>query len=182
MFDEMKTKSDQVISLVKDDLAMIKSGRAKPEMVEKIMIEAYPGTKLPLVELASITAPDPHLLMIQPWDAAVVKAVASGLAVAEMHLNPTVDGSVIRISLPPLTQDRRQDLVKIVKQKLEGGKEMLREVRNDTKRQGDAQKGKPNVSEDDIFKWHEELQKIHEEDVAKLEAMASAKEAELMAI
>lgn len=182
MFDEMRRKSEQVLSLVKDDLAMIRSGRAQPQMVEKVMIEAYPGTRLPLQELASITAPDPHLLMIQPWDSSVVKQVAAGLSSSDLKLNPVVDGQVIRISLPALTQERREDLVKMVKQKLEGGKEMLRDVRNDTKREVDGQKGKPGVSEDDIYSWHEELQKIHDDYIAKLEAMAEVKEKELREI
>ena len=182
MFEDMKRKSEQVLLLIKGDFQMIKSGRARPTMVEKIMIEAYPGTKLPLVELASITAPDPHLLVIQPWDVSVVRQVAAGLAASDMHLSTVVDGNVIRINIPSLTEDRRKEMVKIVKQKLEGGKEMLRDVRNDAKKHTDEQKGKPGVSEDDIFTWHEEIQKIHDDYCQKLEAMATEKEKELMEI
>lgn len=182
MFQTMKQNSERVLQVVKDDLAMIKSGRATPTMVEKIMIEAYPPSKMPLVELASITAPDPHLLVIQPWDSTVVKQVVSGLSASDMHLNPTVDGNVIRIPISPLTEERRLEMVKMVKQKLEKGKEMLRDVRNDAKREVDAKKGSAGVSEDDIFTWHEELQKIHDDYVVKLEAIALEKEKELMAI
>lgn len=182
MFETLKKNSERVLQLIKDDLAMIKSGRAQPTMVEKIMIEAYPPSKMPLVEVASITAPDPHLLVIQPWDTSIVKQVVTGLSASDMHLNPTVDGAIIRISIPALTQERRLELVKMVKQKTEGGKEMLRDVRNEAKHEVDSQKGKPGVSEDDIFGWHEELQKIHDSYVVKLDEMAKEKEKELMEI
>lgn len=182
MFDDLKKKSEQVLTIVKDDLDMIKTGRAQPQMVERIMIEAYPPAKMPLVELASITAPDPHLLVIQPWDSSIMRQVVSGLSASEMHLNPVSDGNLIRIAIPTLTEERRLDLVKMVKQKLEGGKEMLRDVRNDAKRDVDGKKGQPGISEDDIFSWHDELQKIHDEYVTKLEFMAQEKEKELMEI
>ena len=182
MFDDLKKNSERVLQIVKDDLAMIKSGRATPTMVEKIPIEAYPPNKMPLVELASITAPDPHLLVIQPWDNSVIKQVVSGLSASDMHLNPVVDGNIIRISIPSLTEDRRLDMVKMVKQKLEKGKEMLRDVRNEAKRDVDLKKGSSGVSEDDIYKWHDELQKIHDDFVVKLDALATVKEKELMAI
>ena len=182
MFDKMKAKMEELVKMMTADLAGVKTGRAKPNMIEQVMIEAYEGQRMPLVELASISAPDPHMLMIQPWDQSIVKKIEAGLRIADLQLNPVVDGQMIRISVPPLTEEKRRDLVKLVKQKLEGGKEMMRGVRNDEKREIDHKKGEPGVSEDDIRNWLEEMQKIFEGYTEKLEEMGKKKEGELMEI
>ncbi len=182
MFDDFKQQLDEVIGMVEGDLQSVKTGRAKPDLVEQVLVEAYPGTRLPLVELASITAPDTHMLTISPWDKSVLKAIAAGLNASDLHLNPVIDGELIRINIPPLTEERRRDLVKLTKQKIEGGKEMLREVRTEQKKNIENKKGDAGVSEDDIHAWVEELQKIFDSYVEKLEAMFEQKEKELMVI
>jgi ribosome recycling factor len=178
----MLKKLEAVLKLIGDDLVGIKTGRAKPAMVEQIKVEAYEGTYLPLVELASISAPDPHMLLVQPWDQSVVKRIEAGLRKADQSLNPAVDGSVIRISIPPLTEERRKDLVKLVHQKIESGKEMMRGVRNDMKRDIDGMKDDAGVSEDDIRDWMDQMQKHHDEFMKRLEEMGEKKEHELMEI
>lgn len=182
MFDQMNEHMEQVIKVVEEDLAMVRTGRAKPDLVERTMIEAYPGTVLPLIELATISAPDSHMLVVQPWDQSVLKKVETGLQKSDLNLNPVVDGQVIRISIPPLTEERRLDLVKLTKQKIESGREMLREVRNDTKKEIDGKKGEPGVSEDDIKQWLDKMQEIHDTFMERLETIGEAKEKELMAL
>jgi ribosome recycling factor len=180
MFDDLKPKMDQVIKVVEDDLAMVRTGRAKPNLVEQVEIEAYPGTRLPLRELATISAPDTHMLTIQPWDKSILKAIEVGLNKSDLNVNPVNDGQLIRISIPPLTEERRLDLVKLTKQKIEAGREMLRDERNEAKKNIDHKKGEPGVSEDDIKHWLEELQQIHDEYMKKLEDIGAVKEKELM--
>lgn len=182
MFEAMKRKMEKVLTVVQEDLNLIKTGRAKPSLVENIQIEAYPGSRMSLVELASITAPDPQMLLIQPWDQSVIKKIAADLSKSELQLNPAIDGQVIRITIPPLTEERRRDMVKLVKQKVESGKEMLRSVRNDTKKDIDAQKGESGVSEDDIRSWLEEMQDIYESFAGKVEDLGEAKEKELLTL
>jgi ribosome recycling factor len=182
MFDDVRNTMDQVMRVVAADLDMVRTGRAKPSLIEEVLIEAYEGTRLPLKELASINAPDPHMLTIQPWDQSVLKKIETGLQKSELHLNPVVDGQMIRISIAPLTEERRLDLVKLTKQKLESGREMLRNARNEAKKDIDGKKGMPVVSEDDIKHWLEDLQKIHDEYMVKLEEMGEKKEKELMTI
>jgi len=182
MFDDMKKNLDQTLAVVKDDMMMIKTGRAKPSLIEGVEVEAYPGTWLKLMEVATISAPDSHLLVIQPWDQSVIKHIVTGLNKSEMQLNPVVDGTIVRISIPPLTEERRKDLVKLVKQKIESGKEMMRGVRNDIKKEIEDKEGDAGVSEDDVRRWLDEMQKVYEDYIAKLDELGEHKEAELMEI
>lgn len=183
LFDEMKRKLEATLKVVEEDLGMIKTGRAKPSLVEHILIEAYEGAgRMPLMELSSITAPDPTMLVISPWDQTVVKKILSGLAQSDLHLNPVMDGNVIRIAIPPLTEERRRELVKMVHQKVEGGKEMMRDVRNDTKKMVDHQKDEADVSEDDIKRWLLEMQNLFDDYIEKLENLGEEKEKELMVL
>jgi ribosome recycling factor len=182
-FDDMKKKLETTLSVLSEDLGMIKTGRAKPSLVEHVMIEAYDGAgKMPLNELSSITAPDTTMLVIQPWDQSVIRKIVQGLSQSDLNLNPVLDGNIIRISIPPLTEERRLEMVKLVHMKIEGGKEMMRDVRNDVKRMVDKQKDTPDVSEDDIKRDLEEMQKIFDGYVEQLQDMGKAKEQELMSL
>ena len=180
MFDKMISHMQKVLLLVEDDLKLIKTGRAKPSLVEHVKVEAYEGQVMPLIELASITAPDPHTLLISPWDKTIVDKIYKTLSVGEQSLNPVVDGDLIRISVPPLTQERREELVKLVKQRLEAGRQMLRQLRNDTKKDIDAMEGEPGVSEDDVKRYLDDMQKKFDEFLVKLEDLGKTKEKELM--
>ena len=182
MFEDMRKKLEGVMELIKDDLNGIKTGRAKPSLIEHIKIEAYEGTLLPLVELASISAPDPHMLVVQPWDQSVIDKIEKGLAKSEMKLNPVVDGNIIRITVPPLTEEARRDLVKLVNQKIESAKDMVRGIRNDNKREIDSRKSEGGVSEDDIRGWLDEMQEIYDDYMKKLDELGELKEKELMEI
>ena len=160
-------------------MATVKTGRAKPSLVENVSVEAY-GTRMKLMELATISAPDTTMIMINPWDKGNLAAIERGIASAGLNINPVVESDHIRIVIPPLTQERRQEMVKLVKQKLESGKQMVRDVRLKYKKMIDDQKGKPGVSEDNISADLETLQKKMDEYVAKLEKVVQEKETELM--
>jgi ribosome recycling factor len=181
MFDpgQFTRDSEKVQQVVRDDMATVRTGRAKPSIVENVMIEAY-GTQMRLVELAAISAPDPGLIVVSPWDKSVLQAVEKGIAASGLNLNPVVDGDQIRIVIPSLTQERRQEMVKLVKQKLETGKQMMRDVRLKHKKMIEDQKGKPGVSEDDIENDLKKLQTATDGAIAQLEKLSSEKEVELM--
>lgn len=174
-----KTDAEKVVSVVQDDLATVRTGRAKPSILENVSVEAY-GTRMRLQELAAITAPEPSMLIVAPWDKSVLQAVEKGIASAGLNLNPVVDGDQIRIAIPALTQERRQELVKAVKQKIESGREMMRDVRLKHKKEVDGQKGKPGVSEDNIAYGLDQLQKDTDAMMEKLELIGKQKEQELM--
>ena len=183
LLEQARQGFEGVLGVVRGDLAVVKTGRAKPDLVENVMVEAYEGqSKLRLVELASVTAPDPQQLVIKPWDQTILSKIEKALAASELQVNPVVDGEIIRISIPPLTEERRRDLVMLVHKKLEAGKNLLRGERQEIKSKIEDQKGEAGVSEDDIFRQLEELQKLTDEFMDKIDQMGKAKEAELMKV
>src|SRR3989338_4391012 len=115
LLSEARNNMEAVMDVVREDLSTVKTGRAKPALVEHIEVFAY-NTKMPLIELATISAPDPHLLVVQPWDESILENITKAVAASDLHLTPVVDQSIIRIQIPPLTEERREELVKLVMQ------------------------------------------------------------------
>ena len=177
----LKTRIEQTLEVVKKDLSSVRTGRAKPSLVEEVKVEAY-GTYLSLREVATITAPDPSLITISPWDKSLVGAVSAGINKAGLNLNAIVDGDVIKIAIPPLTQERREELVKLVHQKIESGKVMIRQIRTEIKEEIEAEKGESGVSEDNIKAWLESMQRQVDGAIVKLEELGKEKEKELMTL
>lgn len=172
-----------VLDVVKGDLSTIKTGRAKPELVINlpIRIESY-GSTLKLQELASVTATDTQTLEISPWDKNILQDIIKGLSIGDLGLNPHADGEIIRINIPALTGERRAELIKLVDKKVESGKVLLREERGRIKKEIDDQKGKPDVSEDDIHRVGAELDKKTHEWEAKIDSAGANKKQELTTI
>lgn len=177
-FTPMKSDSSKIQELYVNDLASVRAGRAKPSLVENIDVEAY-GSRMKLLELASITAPDSTLIVVKPWDKSVIKDIEKAISMSDLHIPPVVDGDQIRLMIPPLTGERRQELIKLVGQKKNATLEMLRDVRTKYKKQIDGQKGSPGISEDDIKRDLEALQKLTDEFAGKIDEVTKAKEKEL---
>lgn len=172
----------KVILLLAEELAGLKAGRANPAMIERILVEAY-ETKMPLVELATITTAPPNQLLITPFDQTIIKNIEKALGLdRNLGLSVMVDGGTIRVGVPSLTQERREQFVKILNQKLESARIMIRQVRHDImadlKRAFEAKE----TNEDERFAQEEDLQKITDEFVGKIEEMGKVKETELLAI
>lgn len=183
LIDRARDDFEKVLEVLEADFMTVKTGRAKPGMVEEVGVEAYEGQpKMMLKELASISSPDPHQLIIRPWDQSVIEAVEKALAASGLNLSPVVDGEMIRISVPALTEESRKDLVKLVRQKMESGRVLLRQARRKTKEDIDAREGEADVSEDDLRKAVEDLNKTTDEFMKKMDEMGKAKKAELMRI
>lgn len=181
MFNSSAFQSDidAVFEAVRKDMATVRTGRAKPSLVEDVKVEAY-GSIMRLVELASISAPDPNSIVISPWDKSVLKNIEKGIMNSGLNLTGVNEGEQIRIPVPPLTEERRREMVKIVEQKEHGGIEMIRSVRQDHKKQIDVQKGQPGVSEDDLRLALEQLQKATDHAIEKLKTLTQEKTSELM--
>jgi len=183
MLTQARDSFEGVVGVIRGDLATVRTGRARPELIDQVEVEAYEGQpRLKLMELASITAPDPHQLIVKPWDQSVLEKVEKALNLADLGMSPVVDGEIIRLAIPALTEERRKDLVLLVHKKLEAGRNLLRGERQQIKEKIEGQKGQPGISEDDIFQQLEELQKLTEEFMAKIDELGKAKEAELMQI
>ncbi len=166
---------------VKADVATLRTGRASAQLLDPVFVEAY-GTRMKLVEVASIQATDPTMLVVTPWDKSLVEAVEKAIASADLNLSPSVDGSVIRVPVPALTEDKRKEMVKLLHKKIETGKVLLRTVRADSKSEIDAQKSMGGVSEDDIDRDLEALEKEFKKGSDQLDELADRKEKELMTI
>ncbi len=177
----LKVRLDQTIEVVKKDLTSVRTGRAKPSLVEDVKVEAY-GTIMTIKELATINAPDTTLIVISPWDKGLVSAISSGIQKSGLNIQPIVDGDTVKISIPALTEERRLELVKLVHSKLESAKVMIRGVRTEIKEEIEAQEGEAGISEDSIKAWLESMQKTVDSYMVKVEELEKEKEKELMTL
>lgn len=178
---ELEKRLETALEVVKKELATIRTGRAKSSIVEDVKVEAY-GSLMTLKELATISTPDPSLILIAPWDKSLTQAIATGIQKAELNLQPIVDGETVKISIPALTEERRRELVKTVSQKLESGKVMMRQVRGEIKDQIEEQEGEGGVSEDDIKNWLTRMQETVDKYMKKVDELGEEKEKELMTL
>ncbi len=175
---DVRQKMDKTVLIFLEDIGTIRTGRATPALLENVMVTAY-GNKMKLIELGSIAVADARLLTFSPWDKSVIREVSNGIMAANIGLTPVVDGDLIRLALPPLTVEQREDFVKLLGRKLEGIRGILRDIRaNFRKTLMDAKQAK-TISEDEFKRDETELQKITDEYVAKVEAWASKKEVEI---
>ncbi len=174
-------KAQGVLDHLKDELRKVRTGRAQPSLVESVsvVVEAYGGSRMKLMELASVTAPDASLLLIQPYDPSVTRDIERAFQTSELGLNPVVDKQTLRIVIPPLTQERREQLIKLVAVKLEEARVTVRNLRTQIKKDIEDQKGEAGISEDLIKRQVEELQKAVEATMSMIDAIGAEKEAEL---
>jgi ribosome recycling factor len=177
---ETKKRIDKILDVLKGDLSTIRTGRATPSLVENIVINAYAGTaKLKVMELATIGITDAKTLVITPFDPSIITEIQKGIEAANAGFTPIVDGMLIRISIPPLSQERREELIKAMKHKLENGKVMVRQARHeameDIKKEFEGR-------EDDVKRLEKEVQKIVDDTMATIDSYGVQKEQELMQI
>ncbi|MFZ3301687.1 MAG: ribosome recycling factor [Microgenomates group bacterium] len=176
-------KFQKVVDSVASDISGIRTGRATPSLVENIMVPAYGGTQMMRVmEVASITAPDTTMLVISPWDKSIIGDIRKGILEANMGMNPSIDGEVIRIAFPPLTTEDREKYVKILSGKLENGKVMIRSVRADEMHEIKKKFEGKEITEDDKKDDENKLQELTDTYVGKIETMGEAKKQELLTI
>jgi ribosome recycling factor len=178
---EAEGKMKKTAESLRHHLGAIRTGRASPALVENLPVEAY-GASMPLNQLANIQVPDARMITIQPYDAGMVRAIEKAIQHSELGINPTNDGRLIRLAIPPLTEDRRKALVKMVRQNVEESKVALRNVRRealDDLRQLEHEK---LISEDDQRRAQEKLQELTDRHTRELDHIGQAKEAEVMEI
>lgn len=171
----------QAIEHLKGELAQIRTGRANSTLVSDVICDAY-DSKMMVKELANIATPEPHVILITPWDKAIITNIAGGITRANVGLNPVVDGDLIKISIPPLTAERREEFIKQMHQTLEKSKVQIRQVRHEFVEEIKKQKESGDVSEDDALRQQEAIQKLHDEYMDAVDVAGRAKEAELREI
>jgi ribosome recycling factor len=179
----IEKKMSQVLELVRGDISSIRTGRATPALVEDMLVSVYGGQqKLTIKELATINVADSQTLTISPWDKSIIGDIRKGMLEANAGLNPSIDGEIIRISLPQMTTEDRQKYVKLLGTKLENGKIMMRQIRGDVMH--DIKEGfeAKEITEDEKFAQEKRLQEITDKYIGKIEELGKAKEDELMQI
>jgi len=176
---EMRMKG--ALQALEDNLATIRTGRASPTLVERLQIDYY-GVPTPLVQLASTSVPEPRSLLIRPFDAASLKAIERAILASDLGLTPNNDGKAIRLNLPPLTEERRRDLVKVVHNRLEDARVAVRNIRRDLVKDLREFEHEKLISEDDLKKGEEELQKLTDQFIQQIDQAGEKKQKEIMEV
>ncbi len=180
---QTKSRMEKAFSVLKEDFGTVKTGKANPQLVENVMISAYGGTaRLKIMELATIHVQDHQTILLTPFDASVVRDIEKGISDSQMGLGIAVDGTNIRVTIPPLTQERREEFVKLIHKKAENGKIMIRQARAESNDEIAKLKKDGEISEDDEKRLEKEVQKLTDEYVEKIDETRKMKEEELMTV
>lgn len=179
IYSDLKDRMDKTVQALVKSFTKIRTGRATPALLDGLNADYY-GASTPLTQMASITAPEPRLLLIQPWDTQAIGEIEKAILKSELGLTPQNDGKVIRIGIPALTQERRKDLAKLVKKNTEEAKVALRNIRRDANEMLKDLKKDKEISEDDQKKAEEHVQKLTDDFVKQADAAAATKDKEIM--
>jgi ribosome recycling factor len=175
---EAEQKMRTAVSFAQDELSTLRTGRANPKLLDRLLVDYY-GTHVPLNQLASFSVPEPRLLVIQPFDRTALAAMEKAILASDLGLTPSNDGNVIRLSFPPLTEERRKDLIKLAHQRAEEGRVSVRNVRRHAKETLERLEREHAISEDDLRRAEKEIQRITDQHVAEVDQILGHKESEL---
>lgn len=178
---EMQDKMEKTIGNLEEKLSEIRAGRANPAILNKVKIDYY-GTPTPINQVAGISVPEARMIMIQPWDASILKNIEKAIIASEIGINPNNDGKVIRLVFPELTEQRRKDLVKEIKKYAEEAKVAIRNARRDGIEKAKTMQKNGELTEDDLKNAENEIQKITDNKIEKIEKIVEAKEVDIMSI
>jgi ribosome recycling factor len=178
---EAETKMKSAEKTLEDSFSSLRTGRASPMLVEKLMVDYY-DVPTPLMQLATISAPEPRLLAIKPFDPTSIKTIEKGILASDLGLTPSNDGKIIRLSIPPLTEDRRKELVKVVHHRAEDARIAIRNVRRDSHNDLREFEKEKIISEDDLKRGQDDLQKLTDRMIEKVEAAVERKTRDIMEV
>jgi ribosome recycling factor len=174
-----KTRMGKALEDFRHELATLRTGRASTGLLEHIKVEYY-GTPTPITQVATLGVPEPSLLTVQPWDASLLGAIEKAIRASDLGLNPVNDGKILRVPIPPLTEERRKELVKHLHRVLENHRTAVRNIRRDSNEEFKRLLKDKKMSEDDEKRALDEVQKLTDEFISKLEALAASKEKEIL--
>ncbi|HVN10352.1 MAG TPA: ribosome recycling factor [Patescibacteria group bacterium] len=179
--NQARTRMEKAVEDFRKELAGVRTGRANVTLLDHIRVD-YHGTPMPINQLGTMTVPDPTMILISPWDPSVVPLVDKAIRTSDLGLNPATDGKVVRVPIPPLTEERRKELVKHLHKTLENHRTAIRNVRRDVKEAIEKLEKEKKISEDERKRTVEELEKVTHQETKKLEDLSAAKEKEVMEI
>ena len=178
---DCKDKMAKAVEHLRDEFSRVRTGRATPALVEKLRVDYY-GSEVPLQQLAGFSVPEPRLLVIQPYDKGAVAAIEKAIQQSDLGVNPSNDGSIIRLTFPELTEDRRKDLVKVVRHKAEEGRVAIRNLRRQARHDLEVLEKDGEIGKDDLDRAEKELEKHTHEVVAEIDELLKHKEHELLQV
>jgi ribosome recycling factor len=178
---EVETKMEKTLSALKTDLNKVRTGRASPALFDDIRIDYY-GTPTPLHQMAALATPEPRLITIQPWDTSIIGEIEKAILKSELGLTPTSDGKILRIAMPRLTEERRKELVKLVRKMGEGTKVAIRNVRREANEQLKGLEKNKKISQDQLRQWMDKVQASTDKFIEKVDGVLAAKEKEILEI
>lgn len=178
---EASTQMDKNLEAVSREFSGVRTGKASPALLESVQVSAY-GSLMPLKQTATITAPEPAMLVVQPWDTTLINAISKGIMTADLGLNPSVDGNLIRVSIPPLNEERRKEMVKLLHRMAEEGRIAVRHARQKAKSDIEQEKKDGEISEDQMHRQLDQLQKLTDEHIERIDKLLAKKEAEVMEV
>jgi ribosome recycling factor len=181
LLHDSDTRMKKTIEATRHDLQSIRTGRANPAVVERVEVDYY-GSKLPLPQVATITAPEPRMLIISPWDKGALPAIERAILKSDLGLNPSSDGSIVRLVIPQLTEETRRNLIKNVHKRIEEGKVAIRNIRRDVIEDVRSLKKGGDIGEDEEKRTEADAQKLTDRHIQELDAMQKSKEEELLEV
>ncbi len=181
VYETAKTKMGKTINALQSEYGAIRAGRANPQILDRVSVDYY-GTATPINQLASVSVAEARVLVVQPWDKSVLKAIEKAIQTSDIGINPQNDGSVIRLTFPPLTEDRRKELVKDIQKIGENSKVAVRSIRRDCLEKLKAMKKASEITEDDLKNGEKEIQKITDNFIKDIDTISEAKQKEIMEI
>lgn len=183
LLSQTRDRMKKAFEVTQTDLSSVRSGRATPALVENIVISAYGGSqKLKVMEMATITTMDAKALVISPWDPSIITDIEKGILEANIGLTPVIDGEIIRISIPPLSEERRQEYIKLARAKLEAGRIMIRQIRHEAMRDLKKAEVEGDIREDERKHGEKKVQELTDEMIAEIDALGERKEQELLQV
>ena len=181
VFDECRDKMRKAVAHLQEEFSGIRTGRATSGLVEKLKVDAY-GTEVPLQQIAGFSVPEPRVLVISPYDKGTMKAIEKAIQTSDLGINPSNDGHVVRLVFPALTEERRRDLVKLVKQRAEEGRVAVRNIRRQARHELEALEKDGDLSKNDLDRAEKQLEKLTHDVVDEVEQMLEHKERELLEV
>lgn len=181
IFEDLKDRMGKSIESLKREYSRLRTGRASISLLDGIRVSYY-DTPTPLNQMASLAVPEPRLIVIQPWDKTAIEDIEKAILKSELGLTPVNDGKIIRISIPPLTEERRKELVKVARKMSEENKVSIRNIRRDANEMLKDLKKEKEITEDDLFRSQEEVQKATDQFISQVDELCAAKEKEILEI
>ena len=179
--NEARSAMEKAVEAMRREFGTVRTGKASPALLDMVRVDAY-GSKMPISQVATVSAPEPRMLIVQPWDKGLLQAIEKGIQQAELGLNPANDGNIIRVPVPALNEERRKDMVKLLGKLAEEGRVAIRHARQEANKDIKKKQAAHELSEDDAHRQTDQVQKLTDEFIGKIDQLLKAKEHEVMEV